>query len=58
MASVSPSFSSSSRPCPIEGVDLAIPDFDDQAAQAATTTLSVPAHTLGRRFPDRGETRH
>ena len=40
---------------PDERIDLAITDFDRQTAQTATTTLSVQAHALGRRFPDGGD---
>jgi hypothetical protein len=43
---------------PDERVDLAIPNFDGQAAEAATTTLSMQPHTLGRCFPDGRNTCH
>jgi hypothetical protein len=36
-------------------IDLAITYFDRQTAQAATTPLSVQAHTLGSGFPDSGD---
>ena len=38
-----------------ERIDLAITNFDHQTAQAATTSLSVQAHTLGSGFPDGGD---
>ena len=38
-----------------ERIDLAITNFDHQTAQAATTSLSVQAHTLGSGFPNGGD---
>jgi hypothetical protein len=40
---------------PDQRIDFAIANLDHKTAQAATTPLSVQAHTLGSGFPDSGD---